>query len=362
MNTAKRKSEGVLKKEHWITLDSQVFGGIETHVLELALGLLQYKQNVRVVLLTEYSESQPIIEKLKSANIPFNFLWELSTSKPEVNVLAHFQSAIKEHHPILIHAHGYKASIISRFACLQCKWKPNCDAPTQMTTYHAGETPRGRVKIYDMIDRFSAFLSKQNFAVSEEIAHKIPHKTVVMNNFVSLSPYPRRFGKNIAYVGRLSHEKAPDRYLSLAQDFPHHHFHIYGSGPMMAELKPIATENVIFHGHIDDMNTVWENISVLLITSRYEGLPMAALEAMSRGIPVISIKVGAISSLIAHKENGWVAPNLDALNQALNGWLMLSEQQQMIFRQKARQTIESHFSLQAVIPLYLAQYKEGLHL
>lgn len=361
MNTTKLKSKPALNNEYWITLDSQVFGGIETHVLELAAGLIQFKQNVRVVLLTEYANSQPIISKLKSADIPFNFVSELSSGKPHTNILKHFYSAIQQHQPKLIHAHGYKASIISRLACLQCKWHSQSHPPAQMTTYHAGETPKGKVRFYDMLDRFSAFMSNRNFAVSHDIAHKIPDKTVVLNNFVSLPPYPKHFGKNIAYVGRLSHEKAPDRYLALAQYFPNDHFHLYGSGPMAAELKPLATENVLFHGHIDDMNAVWDNIGVLLITSRFEGLPMAALEAMSRGIPVISTNVGAISSLIEHDKNGWIGSNVEALRQSLNSWLTLSEVHKAEVRKKARQTIEHHFSIQAVIPQYLEQYEDVLN-
>ncbi len=40
--------------EIWLFIDSQTFGGIETHVLELAKGLLNHGNKVRVVLLTQY--------------------------------------------------------------------------------------------------------------------------------------------------------------------------------------------------------------------------------------------------------------------------------------------------------------------
>lgn len=360
MNIAKSNNNTLLNDDIWLTVDSQVLGGIETHILELASGLIQFKQKVRVVLLAEYSGSQPILSKLKLAKIPYNFLSELSNCKSNVNVLTQLRCALNIHQPTLIHAHGYKASIVSRFACLHCKWTAPPKSTVQVSTYHAGETPVGKVKLYDMIDRFTAFLSDLNFAVSKDIANKVPSKTHVLNNFVALQSYPTHFGKNIAFVGRLSHEKAPDRYIELANSFPQHDFHLYGSGPMTSQLKKLAGKNIRLHGHIDDMNTVWSDIGVLIITSRFEGLPMAALEAMCRGIPVISTNVGALESLIISNENGWIGNDMTELSHCLNDWLFASEPTQNTMRTKARQTIESRFSLQAVIPQYLEQYQTVL--
>ncbi|UGA57721.1 glycosyltransferase family 4 protein [Vibrio sp. VB16] len=360
MNTAKPNTNPLLNDDIWLAVDSQILGGIETHILELASGLIQFKQKVRVVLLTEYSDSQPILSKLELAKIPYNFLSELSNCKGNANVLTQLRCALKLHRPALIHTHGYKASVVSRLACLHCKWIAPPKSTVQVSTYHAGEAPVGKVKLYDMIDRFTASLSDLNFAVSKDIANKIPSKTHVLNNFVALQSCPTRFGENIAFVGRLSHEKAPDRYIELAKNFPQHDFHLYGSGPMTSQLDKMAGGNIWLHGHIDDMNSVWSDIDVLIITSRFEGLPMAALEAMSRGIPVISTNVGALDSLIISNENGWIGNDMTELSHALNIWLLASEPTKSAIRTKARQTIERRFSLQAVIPQYLEQYQTVL--
>ncbi|GAM60045.1 glycosyltransferase sypH [Vibrio ishigakensis] len=61
------------------------------------------------------------------------------------------------------------------------------------------------------------------------------------------------------------------------------------------------------------MSSVYPRLDLLLITSRYEGLPMTALEAMARGVPVASLDVGDISKLVKHNQNGFVVSDVEAL-------------------------------------------------
>ncbi len=334
------------KAEIWLTLDSRIFGGIETHVLELAFGLIQFGAKVRVVLLSQYPE-QPITEKLARRDIAFNFVAELSGLDHKAGQLSHFRNAVKKHQPALVHAHGYKASVVTRLASLHCK------CTTQITTYHAGETPSGLVRLYDLADRYTAFLSDNCFAVSQAIANKVPRHCVVLNNFIQLPDMPQKFGHNIAFVGRLSIEKAPDRFISLAQRFTDQHFHLYGSGPMETELSQNKANNITFHGHIKEMEQIWPDVTLLVIPSRFEGLPMAALEAMGRGIPVIATDVGALDTLIQHNKNGWLGSSIEELGGYLSNWLAMTEGQQHHFRIQARAAVKSGFSSEAVIPAYL---------
>ena len=57
--------------EIWLFIDSQTFGGIETHVLELAKGLLNHGNKVRVVLLTQYMPEPSIIGRLNESALPY---------------------------------------------------------------------------------------------------------------------------------------------------------------------------------------------------------------------------------------------------------------------------------------------------
>lgn len=348
--------------EVWLLIDSQTFGGIETHVIELALGLLKYQCETRVILLTKFDPLPPIVTRLTELDIPFSHLSELASN--QTNALSQLKQAIEHYHPSHIHAHGYKASIVSKFVKL-VSISPS--KPRQISTYHAGETPKGKVWLYDFLDRYTGFLSNHCFVVSNKIQDKIPSKTTLLNNFIAIpdssatSEHLYDVGNSdkmyhVGFVGRLSHEKAPDRFFSLARSLANHHFHLFGDGPERQALEQTKPDNLTFHGHQTSMDNAWKAIDVLVIPSRYEGLPMAALEAMARGIPVIASKVGNLPQLINHQDNGYIAQDETDLQTCLVDWIALSDQKKAGMAEKARNTIIEQYSPQAVIPQILAFY------
>ncbi|WCE31967.1 glycosyltransferase family 4 protein [Vibrio sp. SCSIO 43137] len=351
-----RPPEPSASKEVWLLTDSLLFGGIESHILQLCSALLNHNIPARVVLVKQYTQRQAIVERLNALGIPYSFLHQLAATHS--NPFSQLKSAIRIHQPRLIHAHGYKASLISKLV------KVSTPGLAQITTYHAGETPKGRVALYDFVDRYTAPLSSVSLCVSQKIADRLPARSYVIDNFVSVPKPPGQQSKrkptNIAFVGRLSHEKAPDRFIRLATQFPQTAFALYGSGPMEQEIKAEAPDNVQLAGHIDDMDSVWPEIDMLVIPSRFEGLPMAALEAMARGIPVIASDVGALSSLIRDGENGWICRNKEQMLAALNRWLEMPKESQQRINQAARTTIQQKFSADAVLPEILTHYNRTL--
>lgn len=60
----------------------------------------------------------------------------------------------------------------------------------------------------------------------------------------------------------------------------------------------------------------YTNARVFLLTSRWEGLPMAALEAMAAGIPVVATDIGDIRDLVNHGESGYLVPVGDVIQAA----------------------------------------------
>ncbi|MEZ9520315.1 glycosyltransferase family 4 protein [Vibrio splendidus] len=370
--SAIKPSQGVLNvnlHEIWLLIDSQTFGGIETHVLELAQGLIsesaQYSDAVRIVLLTQFNPEAIIVEKLNTLNIPFSYLSDLALccSDSSGNSAAQLKRAVQHYQPRLIHAHGYKASLVSKLI----KLRPRLNSTKQITTYHAGETPTGKVWLYDWLDRYTSFLSDQSLVVSEKIKAKVPSKTHQLNNFVKvptgLTPLPSSSPFHVGFVGRLSHEKAPDRFVALAKQFPDVRFELFGDGPEMDVLAKSQPDNVTFHGHQTNMDDVWSQIDLLIIPSRFEGLPMAALEAMIRGIPVLATSVGNLPKLIVHQVNGYLANSESdsetalVLEQHLSSWMSLTSEQRDSLKSNAIETVKDQYSPQAVVPQLLEIYQ-----
>jgi glycosyltransferase involved in cell wall biosynthesis len=68
------------------------------------------------------------------------------------------------------------------------------------------------------------------------------------------------------------------------------------------------------HGNVKDqrlLNSIYTQSDVLLLTSAYEGLPIAIMEIMARGKVVVSTAVDGIPDYITHKENGLLITETD---------------------------------------------------
>ncbi|SHO55071.1 glycosyltransferase family 4 protein [Vibrio quintilis] len=335
------------RNEIWLVLDSRIFGGIESHVLQLACGLKIHRP-VRIILLKTYPDSDEMAEKLRQHEIPFTILSEYF---PHHKTAAALKQAIHRFRPAVVHAHGYKASLLCKLARRTSK-----ESFRQISTFHAGEIPTGRVKWYDLLDRITAFMSDQSLAVSQLIQQRIPFRTEKVNNFVDTEQLPLSDGKQIAFVGRLSYEKGPDFLPEITRLLPETNIHCYGDGPMLSQLSCSGQHNLILHGHKSCMDTFWPDIGLLIICSRAEGLPMAALEAMGRGIPVAATAVGELPELIRHGENGYLVRQAQELVSCIQDWCHLSATERRQMQTQARETIVSHYSNLTMIPDMMKKY------
>ena len=305
----------------YLFVDSSGFGGIESHIHQLALMLQSQQADLEVVFLNRYPD-HPLYAQLGQANVPFRFLSDTSTIR--------FFRRLSSRD--VVHAHGYKASIIAR----------GCRVLTAfhlVTTFHAGEAVSGKLACYEWVNRYSACLS-HNLAVSRKIQQRQPFRCELQRNFVRCGENAierkRHHRLQVGFVGRLSHEKAIDRFVNLSQQLPSMDFHVFGDGEQ-ASLLDDAQLN--WHGFVPSMTPYWQQLDVLLITSRAEGLPMAALEAMANGVVVISTDVGEMPSLLDSQwlveEAQWpqLAGKLKQVDQHGKAyWYALSQQQQQIIR------------------------------
>lgn len=128
---------------------------------------------------------------------------------------------------------------------------------------------------------------------------------VVIHNIVSGNePSQRNFLQNIriGFVGRLSSEKQPRIFCELSK-CSSDKFNIYGDGPLFDELKA-QYENIEFKGACYDLNQIYRDIDILVMTSKFENCPMVVLEAQSFGIPCVAPNVGGIPEIVENGVNG----------------------------------------------------------
>lgn len=332
----------------WLLLDTSRPGGVESHVVMLARGLAARHIPTEVVFLTDHGP-HPMRTALDSAGIRHFTLPHSSLS---------LLPTLRRRRPALLHTHGYKAGILGRLAARAL------NIPV-VSTYHGGEPGTGRLRLYFAIDRATAALA-DCIAVSNAIRERLPGKTHFIENFVELphttAPGPERRSPIVAFVGRVNLEKGPDEFCALADLLPNACFAVYGDGPMRADLQAKHGTRVRFHGMIANMAEHWPNIGLLCMPSRYEGLPMAALEAMANRIPVAAYAVGGLPAVVDDERTGWLVPPGDraALARAIIAWQSQSAAEAIAMGEAARASVASRFSLDAGIDKILAVYAEAL--
>ncbi|OAN16807.1 hypothetical protein A3K86_09345 [Photobacterium jeanii] len=285
----------------YLLLDSADFGGIESHVLELAALLNERQQAVQVMFVRDYG-AHPLYQRLTDAGIHYACL--LPSSAPlisSLSCLSRFASQLSVSDTL--HAHGYKACLLAR--ALGCMSKAKV-----ITSFHAGESLAGKLAFYEWLNRATSFLST-NIAVSRAIQKQIPFSSQWLPNFVSVPNVAPRFERAhhsqlaLGFVGRLCEVKGIDRYLALAERSVsitqpsadnQLRWHVFGDGEWQ---QPIFSKaSLIWHGRVASMAPYWAQLDVLIMPSRAEGLPMAALEAMAHGVPVIATDVGELAELL----------------------------------------------------------------
>lgn len=159
-------------------------------------------------------------------------------------------------------------------------------------------------------DKVAAYVTPSGFMRDRMLSWGFAGSRVgVVRNFTDHHAADAEPGAYGIYVGRLSSEKGVDlllRALSLAGDPP---FRVCGDGPLMTQLEAVAAEtrlrNIRFLGHVPPAK-----IADQLSGARYlalpslwdENAPLAALEAMAAGRPLLVSDGGGLPELVSSGE------------------------------------------------------------
>ena len=229
----------------------------------------------------------------------------------------------------ILHSHRYKENLIAALVA------GRCHVPVHVSSSHGAPEPFAGRRHYkqraiQFLDRLVARYSTDLIvSVSEDLRRKLmrqmPFVKVVtvyngiderqVSSSLTMDEAKRRLGIPPEYgvvgtVGRLDPVKRLDIFLAAAREIvncePNTKFVIAGEGGEEQTLRRLAhdlhlDDRVLFLGHRDDVFDVLRAMDVLIFCSDHEGLPMALLEALFLGVPVVARPVGGIAEVI---ENG----------------------------------------------------------
>jgi glycosyltransferase involved in cell wall biosynthesis len=280
----------------------------------------------------------------------------------------------------IVHAHGYKADIYSYFALRGSR------IPF-VSTCHTWYDNNRLVTLYGKADRLVLRNYAAVVAVSDEVKQRLLNAGVredrihLVRNGIDLRPFDNvipslRNGSTsnqpliVGLVGRLSIEKGVDIFLRAAAqvlaELPSTKFVVVGEGPDRDKLESLIDElkirdNVSTLGRRDDMPSVYASLDIMVSASRQEGLPMAILEGMASGLPLIATPVGAVPTVISDGRTGVMVPPADpTLLASAILTLLKNPVQRERLGSAARKLIEDEFSASRMTADYLRVYEEAL--
>jgi glycosyltransferase involved in cell wall biosynthesis len=182
---------------------------------------------------------------------------------------------------------------------------------------------------------------------------------------------PRR----LVTIARLDAFKGVDVFLDAAAlviaRYPDLELHIVGGGPLRASLEQQAgalgiAASVTFHGLLTDVAGPLLMADIFALTSRSEGLGVAAIEAMAASKPVVASAVGGLSEVVVDGETGFLIrprrvaggapePDREAIAEAILRLLGKPDLAQSMGR-AGRLRYEDHFTARAFASKYEALY------
>jgi len=129
----------------------------------------------------------------------------------------------------------------------------------------------------------------------------------------------------VGAVGRLTYQKAPEDFLTALRLLgrPGVLGVWVGGGELARRVKQLAdsqpTAPVVLAGERRDIPALLPAFDVFMLPSRYEGLPIAVVEAMLCGVPVVATAVNAVADVVVPGETGLLVPpqRPDLMAQAL---------------------------------------------
>lgn len=274
----------------------------------------------------------------------------------------------------VVHTHLLAANVIAKplAACCGVRVRINHDHCNDKLT-----DPRWWALPADKItNRFSTHIiavseSTRTFVVEKE--GMSPARATTVHNGIDLDKFRPRPTQRaearerwqlpadafvVAGIGRLTYQKNFALFLDIAatviREHPRAHFVLVGTGEDDAALRAQAErlglgDRVRFLGYVADMPALWPALDCLLLTSRYEGLPITILEAMACGAPIVASHLDGMREILRDEVNadlvppGEPAPYVDRLRR-----LLAEPERAQRHAEAALQTVREGYSAEAM--------------
>lgn len=246
-------------------------------------------------------------------------------------------SFIRKNHIQILHTHSSKAGILGRAAALFTKVK------VVIHTVHGWSfndyQPRVKRLFFIWLERLSARFSDKLIVVSDYDRQKGLDNHIGSENKYSLIRYGvdyaefnikdqnirEELGINpndlvVGMVACFKPQKSPQDFIRLAfltgQNIANVKFILVGDGTLRSRIERLINKfnlrnKIILTGWRNDIPRILSAIDAFVLTSLWEGLPIAVLEAVASSKPIVATNTGGISEIVIENKSGFLAKPKD---------------------------------------------------
>jgi glycosyltransferase involved in cell wall biosynthesis len=321
--------------------------------------------DLSIVLLSRSQEENNFTAAMQHANIEFDVI--LERRKFDWRTIAELQRLIGSKRPDIIWSNSVKSHFLVRLARL--------NRSARWVAFHHGYTATDRATQFsNQFDRWSLRAADRVLTVCQPFARELESKGVRANHIrvqhMPVRPFDivnserkdklraqlgvAESAMVVLSVGRLSNEKGHEDLIRAFRTFLRRtpnisaRLVIVGDGPERSRLMSLCErfklgEDVKFVGHQDDVSPYYSIADLFVLPSHIEGSPIALLEAMAAGIPVIATNAGGVSELVTHETDALLVQKRDiaALSGAISRMLENADLRERL-RSSARKVVLLH--------------------
>lgn len=261
----------------------------------------------------------------------------------DIRTLRRLTRTLRALSPDVVQTHTAKAGLIGRIAARRA------GVPRVLHTFHGhtlhGYFSRPVTALITSIERRLAQRTDRLLVVGERVRDELlaagigtPEHYEVLPPGVSDPPLPARGTARralnvdadatvVAFVGRLTAVKRPDRFLAAAERVAITHpgtiFLVAGDGELRSELEAAVNRaDVRFLGWQGDVSAIYAASDLVVLTSDNEGMPVTLIEASLAGRACVATDVGSTSEVVLHGLTGLLTRcDPEALAEAIRSLL-----------------------------------------
>ncbi|HJQ10496.1 MAG TPA: glycosyltransferase family 4 protein [Gemmatimonadaceae bacterium] len=300
-------------------------GGLERVVEMLASGQDASAVHVAAVLTPDEAIGHPFVERLNHMSVAVTPL--VVGRRNYLREYLALGALLTRFRPTVVHTHGYRADVMGA-AVARVHGVP------VVSTVH-GFTGSGKhTRFYERVQCFALRSADAVIAVSRPLVnrlvsagvsrtriHCVPNGFTPPPSILTRSDARQMLGIQTgavvaAWVGRLSPEKGADVMLhAIAKCDRVWRASIIGDGPERDRLRELAaslgiSDRVTWHGSVSKAGSLLAAFDAFVLSSRTEGTPIALLEAMHAGVPIVATRVGGVPDVIGTAQ-GLLVPSED---------------------------------------------------